>query len=333
MRKAAPSVPAVAGVMVPDPVSAMLAEIRVAAASIGSFAFGPPWSIHMHGAPSLFLLTAGHCWLRDADGALTRLSAGDSVLAIHGDSIHLSSRPDCTAYDSIERIWEARGGRPVSFQGYRVPVDISWGDGPVDCRMIGAAITLSRFTTSATTIRGLPALIVQRGEESGVGPWVTALQAMLKDEPREGAPGYLAIGASTVHLLLMQLLRTFLAGDGVTPPAELREKHGRSGLAQVIRALHLDPSRPWTIDMLARHAGMSRSSFIARFSALTGMPPHHYLSACRMERAAQALATDTQSISEIAALSGYQSERAFRAIFQRTYGLAPLAYRKRHKPG
>lgn len=312
----------------PDAVGGMLAEIRVAAASIAQFAFGPPWSVELSGVPSMFLLTQGKAWLHHPKGAPTMLAAGDSVLTLRGGMIRLASSQQAGRFAPIAEIWAANGGVPVTFEGYRVPLEMRWGGSTADCRMIGFAMTLSRFTSSSALVRSAPDIVVQRAGASDHRLWTNALETMIARERIEPAPGFGAYGGAMSQLLLVQLLRAFLTRkEGETPPAF---DIAQSGLARVIHNLHLDPGRRWTIDAMAADAGMSRTSFIARFATLTGATPFDYLSRCRMDHAAMALRTGSQRIADVAVLSGYQSERAFRGAFLRSHGMAPLAYRRRH---
>lgn len=54
-----------------------------------------------------------------------------------------------------------------------------------------------------------------------------------------------------------------------------------------------------------------------------------YLQNWRMQLAAGMLAGSPQSVAQIAAEVGYESEAAFSRVFKRTTGLAPSAWRKK----
>jgi AraC-like DNA-binding protein len=77
---------------------------------------------------------------------------------------------------------------------------------------------------------------------------------------------------------------------------------------------------------------MSRSAFAAKFTAVVGEPPLHYLTRFRVTRAADLLRLSDDSIKEIAANVGYDSEAAFNHAFKRAYGVAPGMYRKQGQP-
>jgi len=65
---------------------------------------------------------------------------------------------------------------------------------------------------------------------------------------------------------------------------------------------------------------VSRSSFADRFTAYVGIPPMHYLGRWRLQLAARLLKTRSVSVSQAAAVVGYQSEAAFNRAFKRAMG-------------
>lgn len=92
---------------------------------------------------------------------------------------------------------------------------------------------------------------------------------------------------------------------------------------------HLD--QPLTVDQLARHATMSRRTFIRRFGEETGMPPLRWLTLQRVLVARRLLETSDWSIERIATASGLGTATNFRASFRRETGSLPSDYRRRHQ--
>ena len=68
-----------------------------------------------------------------------------------------------------------------------------------------------------------------------------------------------------------------------------------------------------------------------RFTNLVGLSPTRYLSAWRMELAAQRLSGTEDSIAEIAAGAGYESEAAFNRAFKRHAGDPPGNWRRQRR--
>lgn len=98
----------------------------------------------------------------------------------------------------------------------------------------------------------------------------------------------------------------------------------RSGAA--IRAIHTDPTHPWTLRELGSHAGMSRSTLALRFREIVGEPPMHYVTRWRMMLACDRLENSRASVSSVATSLGYESESAFSTAFKRFFGCSPRRY-------
>jgi AraC-like DNA-binding protein len=98
--------------------------------------------------------------------------------------------------------------------------------------------------------------------------------------------------------------------------------------AAALSCIHADPAYRWTVEELATRAGLSRSAFARRFTALVGRPPLAYLSWWRMTLAARLLRESDAPLSTVARQTGYTSEFAFANAFKREYGVAPGRYRR-----
>ena len=115
-------------------------------------------------------------------------------------------------------------------------------------------------------------------------------------------------------------------------------QHGLAGLkddrlAAAICAMHGDLARGWTVETLAREAGLSRSTFAATFKAVTGDTPLDYLTRWRMYRAKVLLRGSELSLMEIAERVGYETDMALSRTFSRFEGVAPGKWRRNGRPG
>jgi len=87
------------------------------------------------------------------------------------------------------------------------------------------------------------------------------------------------------------------------------------------------PSHPHTVESLAEVAGMSRSSFAARFSDAYGSGPMKLLRDLRMHLAASQLTQSELPVKRIAELTGFHSRSAFTRTFESTTGMSPRSFR------
>lgn len=86
---------------------------------------------------------------------------------------------------------------------------------------------------------------------------------------------------------------------------------------------------PLTLDVLARALGVSRFHLSHVFSEKIGQSFSSYLASIRVDCACALLAGTNRSVTEIAAESGFESQRSFFRAFGARCGMTPLAYRRR----
>jgi AraC-like DNA-binding protein len=97
-------------------------------------------------------------------------------------------------------------------------------------------------------------------------------------------------------------------------------------LARALHEIHADLARRWTVEQLARTAGMSRAVFAERFARKVGMPPMQYLLEWRMALAKDLLRGERPALTEVAEKTGYQSASAFSTAFTRLTGRSPSEF-------
>jgi AraC family transcriptional activator FtrA len=114
------------------------------------------------------------------------------------------------------------------------------------------------------------------------------------------------------------------------PVPEVREG---SRLGALLERMRRDPAGDTSLAALARAAGMSRRTFLRRFKANTGMTPAAWLTAARVARARDLLASSPAAIEEIAAAAGFGSAATLRHHFRRQMQLSPADYRRRFGMG
>jgi AraC-like DNA-binding protein len=129
-------------------------------------------------------------------------------------------------------------------------------------------------------------------------------------------------------VFLAQALRIWLLDgdrDGFTDPRGILD----GPVAKAVRALNSSPSEPWSLDRLARHAGLSRTALATKFRDGVGEPPMRYLAEVRLRRAARELADGQLTLHEVARRAAYATDASFAKAFKRRFGQSPGAYRDR----
>jgi AraC-like DNA-binding protein len=87
------------------------------------------------------------------------------------------------------------------------------------------------------------------------------------------------------------------------------------------------PFDPWTLEQLARIAGVSRTSYCDGFRKATGMAPKKSLNRIRMALIARRLSAERLPLDEAAEMAGYSSASAFIRAFQREFRETPRRWR------
>ena len=93
-------------------------------------------------------------------------------------------------------------------------------------------------------------------------------------------------------------------------------------LSKVIEAIHQQPDKAWTLDMLADIAAMSRSKFAAVFKQTVGQPPNDYITDLRLSLA-QSLLKSNRPVNLVANEVGYEHGSALARIFKKKLGVSP----------
>src|SRR3954464_5982520 len=141
------------------------------------------------------------------------------------------------------------------------------GPRPADFAFLCGAYRLDRGPLHPF-LRAMPNVIVVTPDYDG-HPELRSLAGLLEDDVAEARPGNWVTRSALVDLLLVHVLRQCSEETGpagrpaVTAPA----------LVAALGAIHGDPRHRWTVQQLAKVAGMSRTAFSRRFTAVGGKPP------------------------------------------------------------
>jgi AraC family transcriptional regulator, activator of mtrCDE len=126
------------------------------------------------------------------------------------------------------------------------------------------------------------------------------------------------VGEQVLARLCEVLLLMILREPSVLPRERIGTLRGRCdpALRHAFDAIHAHPARSWSLDTLARRAGLSRSTFAQRFNEAAGIPPMTYLRRYRLAIAEKRM-SDGHPVEQAAREVGYGSIAAFRRARQR----------------
>jgi AraC family transcriptional regulator len=152
-------------------------------------------------------------------------------------------------------------------------------------------------------------------------PHLRAAMGAVDAELTTGGAGGSLAAESLANLLAVHLIRHVLAPreppcgrDGALPRGKLR------AVVEYIEE-HLDACP--TLEQMAAVVHLSAYHFARQFKAATGLPPHQYVLARRVERAKQLLQGGALSLAEVAVRAGFSDQSAFCRHFKRLVGVTP----------
>lgn len=277
---------------------------------------GESWGVLRPGIPgaAFHAVTAGVAWLGLSGQPPRKLMPGDVVLLPTGTEHSLTSDPDAVA-----RPYEPAADGDGADDGiYRI------GSGPVRTHILCAHYEHDpAVSTQVLTL--LPDVVHIRADNGG-----GCLDDTVRLLARELAHPQIATGVvldSLVDILLVQLLRVWLAAEPTQSEASWLGVLGDPMISEALTKLHGDPARAWTTATLAAEISVSRATLSRRFPSVVGQTPAAYLTRWRMDLAALRLRDTDDALDTIARSVGYTSVYAFSRAFSRARSQPPGRYR------
>lgn len=332
-----------------DVLSDVLRVVRLSGAVFFVAEFTSPWAIESPPAKTFashimpraecftifHVLAEGNCWVKVKGDEALQMTAGDVLVVPQGDEHVMGSDP--SLQPTPMRVVIPK----LPWPG--MPPIVHGGGGETARFVCGYLHCDQRFNP---LFSALPRLLCVRSSQDGLtlrssgtsmessdrpvpfhaGMWLNTTLYYLIQEAKSSSNQLML--ARLTELMFVEVLRRYmeeLAPDQKGWLAGLKDPH----VNRAITLLHAEPARAWTVEDLARDAGVSRSALADRFTDLIGESPMRYLTTWRMHLAKQMLSESRQSLAEIAERVGYESEYAFNRAFKRQVGNPPAAWRRK----
>ncbi|WP_306030304.1 AraC family transcriptional regulator [Stappia sp. MMSF_3263] len=285
--------------------------------------FTPPWGVQVPQLDSVCRFHFAHrgdCMLRiQATGETFMVAQGDLVIIPHGAAHILYCQhtgPDESL--PLDEVFEKSGYRGEGVLVY------GGDDDTRSTQMICGHFSFAEGSRHLIFDR-LPSCIHIKDYGAEAGAWMEATLRVIGGEAGVTRLGGDLIALKMSEAIFAQAIRTWLErqdgeGNGLAGFADPQ-------LSRSLTAFHGDPAGSWSVESLARIAGLSRTSFAQHFARKMGVTPMQYVTDWRMQIARQGLAERKLNVSEAAALAGYASDSAFSRVFKKEVGISPASFR------
>ena len=295
-----------------DVLSDILRTLHLRAEVFLHACFRGDWAVDTSGErrATFHMVARGGCWLHMPDGSEPiALASGDLVVFPH-DAEHTLSNSEQSPNNDFPR------NQPASPEA----------SGPA-VTLICGYFEFERHSWNPL-VAAMPGVMVIRNEASAAVPLMDTLGRFLYYEVETGQLGSSLLIDKLSEILFIHVIRSHMNSC---------KDHGfiaalaDSQIGKALSKVHESPAEGWSVESLAKEAGMSRSAFAERFSRLVEMTPMQYLTYWRMTQANERFLTTEQSVAQVAESCGYQSEAAFAKVFKKQFGYGPGQARKLRK--
>lgn len=300
-----------------DLLSQMLTLIRLQGELVFSAELTEPWALRFEPGSAYFhVVSEGTVTIEVAGAAPVRAVAGDLLMLPRGTG-HVVSDGAARPPVSASRLMAEQ------FTAERLSLRHG-GNGPLAKLIVGAFHFESE--SMPWVVSSLPPVIHIPKSAGTTAGWLEGLAYFMIVEAHEVHPGSSLMISRLIDVLVIRILRTWAQ----------TEKAGDTGwmgaladprISRALKAIHDAPFRRWSVAELAHVAGMSRSSFAERFSALVKEPPLAYQSRWRLTLAHALLRDGAARVSDVARQVGFDSDAAFSRAFKAQFGMAPVRAR------
>ena len=241
-----------------DALSQTLRVVHLVGAIFINAKFTAPWCYRSQRADSVasllepgaervvifHLITEGECYVEMDGQPPLRLIAGDAVIFPQGDAHLMNSQPGLPpAKGSRLDVVLARRPRLLTFGGRGATTRLL-------CGYLACEAKLAKML-----LAGLPPIVRVNVRGSNAGAWLESSVRYALAEARSPRPGGAGVLAKLAEVLFIEVLRLYMHEQGEGRTGWLAGVSDRI-VGAALSALHKHPAQAWTLEDLARVAGV-----------------------------------------------------------------------------
>ncbi len=289
-----------------DPLSDILELIGIRSSIYFQKDFCNPWKMTVSdtGFAQFHFIVRGGAIVEHA-GKQDLLAAGDVVVFPKGASHWIGDHPNTPGMPGAKVITAMQAGQEP------------FTHGPLATRMICGHFEYD-LSHPHPLVQQLPSQIILRTAELPTGNLLMGLLPLIINETKSTPIGNRVVLQQLSQALFTSILRAYFDREN-TQFAPLSDAR----IMRALSAIHGPSGWQHSLSDLAELAGMSRSSFAAKFKTDIGQSPGEYAMCWKLMKAKQTLQTTNLPIEQIAHDNGYTSASAFSRAFRETLGMNP----------
>lgn len=305
-----------------DALSAVIETLRLQGHVYFRTLFHGPWAVEVEAycqAVRFHYVIQGNCYIRvDGEQEIHQVQQGEIILIPHGRAHTMADHPKAKPIPLTTAL---------ELSGYDGNGIFEYGNNE---SLVDTVLICGYFGFEASSdhplLTQLPASIVINQSQVMEYSWLSDALKILTYETRENRTGGDAVIRRLIEVIFLLALRSWSESDHTNQTflSAIADPH----LGRSLKALHQNPGQTWTVDSLAKEAGLSRTAYAERFKQYTSITPMQYATNWRMRVACTQMSTTKESIEQIAEYIGYQSVAAFSRVFKKVIGMTPGEYRR-----
>lgn len=240
--------------------------------------------------------------------------AGVGTLAVRGvPPVHLAPHSFVLLPPGLAYRLESSSSQPVQFERRECGLHVETACGQL---RVGLADGTDLFTSLGKPI------VVHFDDTDGLRDQFVMLLA----EAAKPGVGSRVLTEALLKQCLVLALRRWIERD--PSPLPWLTAMADTRLSRALHAMFEEPAVAYTVDSLARIAGMSRSAFSSAFRRAFGQSPMSLVKLVRLRRAGEILITTTLPVAEVAKRVGFSSRSNFSVAFSEFHGMDPSGFRR-----
>jgi transcriptional regulator GlxA family with amidase domain len=155
---------------------------------------------------------------------------------------------------------------------------------------------------------------------------IRSLMESLLRESASACPPELSSAASLIAAVLCILSQGYFMDEQRSETYRMIDHYSQS-LEACVEFIDTHFSQPLTLEYLAAKYAFSKSTFSLLFPQYVGMTLKQYINKKRIEHAAVLVRNTELTLTEVAAMTGYEEFSTFYRNFKRMIGVSPSDYR------